>query len=159
MPVHAKAEEVHVEAVLGGAVFDDEAGVDHARADLLLGGGKKALRRELHEREGMAFGVAGFEMPDAVRVFRDGASADIVCEEITAHLLDVGRGEGDFGEETVRSAGGYLEQFDLLMVVDGEAGPRHAGAAGCAGRKPENVGVKLARLIEVGGVKPDVRDA
>jgi hypothetical protein len=45
------------------------------------------------------------------------------------------------------------------MVVDGEAGPRHAGAAGCAGRKPENVGVKLARLIKVGGVKPDVRDA
>ena len=107
----------------------------------------------------IAFGIAQLEMLDAVAFFGDGAKADFVCQKIAAHLFDVGSGEGDFGEEIVRSAGGYLEQFDLLMVVDGEAGPRHAGAAGCAGRKPENVGVKLARLIKVGGVKPDVRDA
>jgi hypothetical protein len=46
----------------------------------------------------------------------------------------------------------------LLVVVDGETGECHAGAAGGTRAKTENAGVELARLIKVGRIETDVRD-
>src|SRR4029077_16437532 len=111
-----------------GAVFDDESGVNHARADLLRRRSEKTFGRKLNECDGNAFGIFKLEMPDAAAVFSDCASANVVREEVAAHLFDVGRGEGNFGQEVCGSAGSDLEQLDLLAVVHGEAGKRRGDA-------------------------------
>ncbi len=159
MPVHAEAEEVAVEAVFGGAIFDDEAGVEHAGADLLAGSGEESRRGELHEREAIVFGVAQLEMLDAVAFFGDGSGGDFVSQEIAVHLLGVGSGEGDFGEEIVGRATGDLEEFELLMIVDGETREDRAHAAGGTSGHAEDVGIELAGFIKVGGVEADVGNA
>ena len=81
VPVHAEAEEVHVEVVLGGAVLHDKTGVNHARADLLGGGGEETLGWELHEGDRMVLRIEKFEMLYAVRIFRDGPSVDVVIQK------------------------------------------------------------------------------
>src|SRR6202521_3403431 len=107
----------------------------------------------------MAFGVAEFEMLDTVGVFRDCAGADVVREEVAAHLLDVGRGKGDFGEEVGGSGGCHLDQLDLLAVTDGKTGAGDAGAAGLAWVQPENPAVEFAGFVKVSRIDADASDA
>ena len=158
VPVHAEAEEVAVEAVFDGAVFDDEAGMQDAGADLFAGSVEEMRGGELHEGDGIVFGIAQLEMLDAVGIFGDGAGGYVMGEKVASHLFDVGSGEGDFGEEIVRSAAGDLEQFDLLVVVDGETREDRAHATGGASGHAENVAVELAGFVKVGGVEADVGD-
>jgi hypothetical protein len=158
VPVHAEAEEIAIEGVFDSAVLDDEAGVDHASADLFAGRGEEAGGGELHEGDGMALGIEKFEMLDAVRIFFDFARGDVMREEVSAHLFEVGGGEGDFGEQICGSAGGYLYQLDLLAFINGVTRVGDARAACGAGCQPENARVELARLVEVRGKDADARD-
>ena len=159
VPIHAEAEKVSVEAVFDRGVLDDESGMDHASANLLSRRGEEARGRELDEGNGVALRIEKLEMLDAVGIFLDVAGGDFVRCEVAAHLFDVGSGEGDFGEEICGSAGGYLEELNLLAVVDGVTGIGDPGAACCAGRQTENMGVELARFAEIRGVHADTRDA
>src|SRR5580693_2740296 len=159
VPIHAEAEDIPVEAVFGGAIFDDKSGVDHAGADLIGGSVEEVRGGELHEGNMDAFRVAKFEMLDAVGVFRDRANGDVMREEVAPHLFDIGSGEGDLRKEIVGSAAGYLQQLDLLVVVDGVARKNRAHATGSAAGHAENVRVEFARLVEIGGIDAHVRNA
>src|SRR2546421_9919832 len=68
VPVHAEAEEISVEAILGCAVLDDEAGVKHARADLFGGSSKHGARVKLYEGDEITLGVVENEMRDATDI-------------------------------------------------------------------------------------------
>src|ERR1700730_1464107 len=98
-------------------------------------------------------------MLDAIGIFFDLAGRDTVGEEKAAHLVDPRRGEGHLSDEICRSGGSYLHQLNLLAVVDGVARVGDARAACCARSQPENPGVELTRLVKVGGVDADVRNA
>src|SRR5207253_9699678 len=57
VPVHTEAEEIPIEAILGSAGLDDEAGVKHARADLFGGCSEHGAGARLHEGDGSSLGV------------------------------------------------------------------------------------------------------
>src|ERR1700686_2675140 len=96
MPVQAEAEQVPVETIFGRAVLDDEASVQHARAELSGGGVGPSERVKLHEGDGIAFGVAQREIRDRVDVPGDGANRDVMGKEVGAHPAKVGCGKRDF---------------------------------------------------------------
>src|SRR5256884_9707228 len=64
VPVHTEAEEIPIEAILGSAVLDDEAGVKHARADLFGGGRGKEGGGEVAAGGGVYLGGGGYESPE-----------------------------------------------------------------------------------------------
>src|SRR2546429_8821040 len=59
VPVHTEAEEIPIEAILGSAVLDDEAGVKHARADLFGGGREKHAGGQPGAGGGITFAGVG----------------------------------------------------------------------------------------------------
>src|SRR5436853_5891471 len=81
VPVHAEAEEIPVEAILGSAVLDDEAGVKHARADLFGGGSEHAARVKLNEGDGITLGVVDNEMRDATDIPGNRVGRDVTGQE------------------------------------------------------------------------------
>ena len=108
VPVHTEAEEIPIEAILGSAVLDDEAGVKHARADLFGGCSEHDAGVQLHEGDGITFGVVENATRDATDISGDRANRDMVGKEVATHPDNVGCGEGDFGEQVRRSGRGHF---------------------------------------------------
>src|SRR2546423_5171165 len=108
VPVHAEAEEIPVEAILGSAVLDDEAGVKHARADLFGRSSEHAARVKLHEGDGITLGVVENQMRDATDISGNRANRDVMGKEVAVHPGNVGCGKGDFGEQVCGRGGDYF---------------------------------------------------
>src|SRR5262249_4002307 len=86
-PVQAEAEEGHVEAIFGGQVLDDEAGVNEACADLLGGGAVGAFRGlTLNERHEISFRITRGKGLRTVRNLLDFASPHAVRNKVLAKL-------------------------------------------------------------------------
>src|SRR3974390_3672739 len=66
MPVHAEAEQVPVETIFGHAILDDEASVQHSRAELSGRGFGPREGVRLYEGNGITFGVGPRETRDGV---------------------------------------------------------------------------------------------
>ena len=96
MPVHAEAEQVPVETIFGRAILDDEASVQHSRAEVSGRGFGPSERVKLHEGDGITFGVAQREIRDRVDVPGEGANRDVMGKEVGAHPAKVGCGKRDF---------------------------------------------------------------
>ena len=98
VPVEVKAKDVFVKAIFGGAVFDDEAGVKNARADLFGGSSKHGARVKLHEDDGITLGIVETEMGDGADISGNRADGDVTGKEEAAHPGEVRCGKGNFGE-------------------------------------------------------------
>src|SRR5262249_46046061 len=107
MPVKSEAEHALVEGLFLGHIFDDETGVKDARAVLMRGGSVKAFAG-LDEGERVAFGILESEALRAGFVFGEGAGRNFMSQKIFAHLREIGRREGNFGEQIVGCASGDL---------------------------------------------------
>src|SRR4029077_11266662 len=115
LPVEVEAEDVFVEAVLGDAIVDNEAGMDYSHVEWCAGwrviNGKRKL---LDEGNGSAFRVADLEMCVVslfvvwTYVFRDSAGCHAVGDKISMHLLDIICDESNFCERVLRFAGRNL---------------------------------------------------
>jgi hypothetical protein len=164
VPVEVESENVFVEMVHGGAVFDDEAGVEDARAD---GVGRRRVDHgnnsgACDEGNAIAFGVADLKVLIAVSILENPARFHTVSHEEEAEFEDVIGGKGKFREPIFGSGRGYLLEFNVLeMLAPGNRKARvaHGSAPGVCGKQSEDADVKGAGFIEVCGVEADVVNA
>ena len=73
-------------------------------------------------------------------------------------IVNDGSHRGVFGRKE-RSAASHLNEFDLLLGVDGEAGAGNAETSGGAIAEAQEVAVERARFVEIGGLQTHVIDA
>src|SRR6266581_4150058 len=57
MPVDVEAENIFIEAVFGGAIVNDKAGVDHSRADMVRGGLPVCIQFGLEKSDAVSFRI------------------------------------------------------------------------------------------------------
>ena len=109
----------------------------------------------LDKADAIAFRILGLDERAALRSGLDFRDADAMVAEVIAHASDTAGRKGDFLEPGTGIARMGRNEFDVLALIDHEAGILYVGAAvftfGGARWKAQNFGIGLGRLREIGG--------